>query len=319
VAISTLPRRALFKVAPRVLRVLGPLERRIIRSFDPAAPVSPPPLFLVGSPRSGSTVAYQLITSAFEVDYPSNLAALFHHSLYLGMAAQRRAFGQGAHASLRSENGRTPGWRGPHQLAEFWYRWFPRDSHFVAGDYADAAHFAELRRTLGAIARRSGRPFVVKNLNNGQRLQAFRRVLPEALFVFCRRDPLETAASILSGRKRVLHDEEAWWGVEPANVAELRRLPYPEQVVRQVYHVEKQIEQDLRLFDDRQHMVLRLEDLRRDPAAVLDAVEALFARNGVAVRRRGGVPLPDIRGAGPTELTADEEQALRAEVERLDW
>jgi hypothetical protein len=142
-------------------------------------------------------------------------------------------------------------------------------------------------RALGNAARR---PLVFKNLVNTLRLEPLGTALPEAVFVFIRRDLLANAASILRARRQINGEYETWWSAEPPELEELRRRPPHEQAVEQVRRIEALVERDRdRLGRDR-FLELRYEQLCENPAAWLAAVEALAERHGFRLARRRQIP-----------------------------
>jgi LPS sulfotransferase NodH len=312
-------RRGALRGVSELLRVVQPLERLLLRRSAANGPIAPPPVFLVGAPRSGSTLLFQVLVNCLDVAYTSNLAGLFYHSLYLGTRVHRWAYGDAPFNRFESRHGRTSGLAEPAECGKFWYRWFPTDRHFVGGADVDMARMTGLRETFAAIARSTGTPMFVKNLNCGQRLQVLRQVLPEALIVFVRRDPLETAASILDGRMQANGDKEAWWSVMPRNIASLRRLPYPEQVARQVYELEAQIRNDMAYFPPRQRTQVHYDDLCADPTGTVDRVREFLARNGARVRDRPGAALPEVQKSAGARISPEDLELLRAEVGKLPW
>lgn len=311
--LAELARRAPFWLLPRLLAPLGALERPRLARVRGEAPISPPPTFIVGAPRTGSTLLYQVLTNTFEVAYISNLAAYFHHALWLGLRLHDRRFGTRPHGSFESRHGRTRGLIAPSETGKFWYRFFPRDRDFVAAGEVPFERLDPLRRTVAAAVEDLKRPIVFKNLNNGQRLQALREAFPEALVVFVRRDPLATARSLAVARRRANGTLDAWFSVRPRDWKALLALPWPEQVVAQVRSIERQIEEDLGRFPPGRVLTVRYESLLRDPAAEIDRVAAFYAGNGVLLGRREGASLPRIRSAeGSGGLTEEEEARLTA-------
>jgi hypothetical protein len=314
-----LSRRVLQNLLPAVLAPLSPIERWRLGRVDLERPVSPPPVFIIGAPRSGSTILYQVLTNGYDFDYISNLSALAYRSLFFAIRAHRWWFGDQPHGSFTSEYGRTEGLSSPNECGRFWYQWFPSEPHFVAGEEMPPGELWRLRATLAATAAHTGRPLLFKNLHCGQRLQVLRRVLPEAVFIFNRREPVATALSILRRRVQRYGSKEKWISVMPPNVEELRSLPYCRQVMGQVYHIERQISEDLQLFPPGQRLVTRYEDLCRDPAGEVARIEAFLESNGALPPRRSGAPPPKVQVSEGAPGDAHEVAQLEREAANLDW
>jgi hypothetical protein len=311
--------RLAYYAVPKGLGFLRAVERQARVHSGGRIPDSAPPVFIVGAPRTGSTLLYQLLTQRFRVGYISNLASLFFKSLYIGVRLHRQAFGDAPHDSFSSDYGRTSGWKAPSECGKFWYQWFPQEPHFVSADDWRPGQYDRLRDTVAAIAQMLEVPFVFKNLTCGQRLQVLPLVFPEARYIFAVRDPLDTAQSIL--RRRIAHggDKSEWSSVKPPNYAELARLPYPAQIVGQVYWTERQIQEDLSRLPANRRLTVHYENLCDDPSGELDQIAAFLSRDGVVLRERENATLPSVQRQRARTVSDDDYAALVAEVDRLDW
>lgn len=279
--------RLLRNIARPVAPLLSATSDRWLRARYGGAAPAQPVVFLVGAPRTGSTLLFQLITHYLAVGYTDNFAAIFHRNwlsaLWLGNLLARDR----PHGVFRSRHGGSEGWHAPSEAGEFWYRWVPRDRHFLEAPEIPAATRRMLRAELVAATGIVGRPLVFKNLPMGQRMRLVADVLPEARFVHCRRDPCETVLSILAARRRLGIAPVDWWSVMPRNVDALRGLDEVDRVVEQVLCIEAQIAEDSRLFPETRLIEIDYGDTCSAPELVLARIAA-FAGAGW----RSGVSLP---------------------------
>ena len=234
-------RRVIIRSTSEIAKIVKPIDSYIMKKKCKIKDLQYPPIFIIGAPRTGSTLVYQVLTNYFDVKYISNFSASFYHSLYLGMIISDKILGNSSHNLFDSHYGMASNLNGPNECGQFWYRWFPKDRHFISSNEITKDELIGIRKTIGMITKKFHKPIIFKNLNNGQRLQAIKKVLPESLFIIVRRDPVYTAQSILAGRKDFYGDKMAWFSVMPKNVNEIKKKDYPEQVVQQVYFLEKQI------------------------------------------------------------------------------
>ena len=221
------------------------------------------PVFIIGAPRTGSTILYQALTNSYQLAYIDNTACTWHRNLRFGLWLSQKKHGDKPHNNFKAEHGNTRkfGGHAPSECGQFWYRWLPKDRHFVDHHEVSPEMVAEIRtEVLGASAYLK-RPLLFKNLNAGQRLRLIHKAFPDAKIIFIRRDPRFVVRSILKAREKTGVKPGDWWSIMPPNVKDLLSLPEYEMSVAQVYYVEKQIQQDLALFPDNQVWQLHNQEL----------------------------------------------------------
>ena len=269
--------------------LLGPLERALAGR---AWPEGPPPVFILGAPRSGTTLLYQILVHGYETTYLDNLCSQLPDLPILAKWLSRTLLGPDPERSdFRSEWGRTNGLKGPSECAAMWYRWFPgAEQPYVAPGSTPERSLRELRGTCTALAAMAHRPLVVKNTVNCMRIAGIAEALPEALFLVVERDLAGTAASLLAGRIRRRGSAEGWVGTVPREIEALRGRPAWEQVVDQTFFLRRQIQRDReRLGADRFHTV-RYEGLCADPRTEMSRVLGFLARHGLTLAPREELP-----------------------------
>jgi LPS sulfotransferase NodH len=275
-------------VAVRCRRALNhALDRLDTRSGGDPRPLEQPPVFIVGAPRSGSTLLYQLLVEVLEVGYLSN-----RHCRLWGSPALVERLARPSRATSHtydSSHGGTTGAGAPSECGEYWYRYFRRRPHYVPLAEADPARLRALRASVRRLGAAAGRPLLFKNLYCTLRLEPIAAALPEAAFLLIRRDLVDNAHSILEARKRIHGDYDAWWSAEPPEIERLRTLPPEVQAVEQVRTVEAAVERARVASPDR-FLELRYEELCDDPRAAVDEVEAFLAGLGIPVSRRNIAP-----------------------------
>ena len=173
-----------------------------------------PLIFVLGCPRSGTTLTYQLLINAFETGYISNRIAPFYGAL--GFA--EKFFGSGARfspVSYKSQHGVTEGSSGPHECGAFWYQFFPKDSHYSSLSIIDQKKINQLKKHVTLFQKSVGQPIIFKNVVNCARLQVLQSVFPDAVFIVVRRNREATVRSILKAREHVGVNAGEWWSLRP--------------------------------------------------------------------------------------------------------
>jgi len=234
------------------------LSRPVVSSNRALAPT-----FIIGAPRTGSTILYQALTNTYNVCYIDNLTCKWHRNLLFGMWLSDKTFSDRPHNNFLAQNGDTGryGNHAPSECGNFWYRWLPKDRHFIDYHEVKAGMVKKIRKEVDAVMHYFGKPMLFKNLNAGQRLRLLVKVFPWSKFIFIRRDPRLVVRSILNSRKKAMIRPGQWWSIMPPNYKELIALPPLEMAAAQVYYLEKQIKTDLALFPSKNIREIHHRDL----------------------------------------------------------
>jgi len=271
------------------------------------------PIFIIGAPRTGSTIVYQALTNACQFAYIDNTAYTWHQSLRFGLWLSNRRYGDNPHNNFKAEHGSTRrfGGHAPSECGQFWYRWLPKDRHFVDHDEVEPKMVSELRGEVLGASEHLQRPILFKNLNAGQRLRLIHKAFPGAKIIFVRRDPRFVIRSIIKARQKVGAVEGQWWSIMPPNVAELLSLPEGEMCAAQVYYLERQIEEDLALFPKECVRVIHYQDFDEG------LIHHLGEWAGVPARKGGEIP--EFQHDDPAQLLPNEQEELAGLVEKYPF
>jgi hypothetical protein len=271
------------------------------------------PVFIIGAPRTGSTILYQALTNAYQLAYIDNTACTWHRNLFFGMWLSKKKYGDAPHNNFKADHGNTQkfGGHAPSECGGFWYRWLPRDRHFIDHYEVTNQMVSEIRAEVLGVTSSLGKPLLFKNLNAGQRLRLIKRAFPDAKILFIRRDPRFVIRSILKSRSRIGLNASQWWSIMPPNCEELAALPEPEMCAAQVYFIEKQIEEDLALFP--------VQNVQQIHYQAFDEELVHDLGNWIGVPRRAGGELPEFHHDDVKRLTAQEQEELTKLVEKYPF
>lgn len=295
-------------------RALEPLGRLLARRWrNERWPVA----FIVGPPRSGTTLLYQLLARYLEVAYPSNFMARFWMAPTVGAwLDRRRRGGRRRTIALESDYGRTRGPSSPHEFGWFWRHRMPVEGCDALSDEELATVDADrLRDELTAMAGIFGRPLVWKNINfTDYHVVWLHGLLPDARFIRIERDPVAVALSILGARRRHYGDPMRWWSLRPRDVDAWRDAPWAEQIAHQIRDADGALSAQTAALPAAAVARLTYEELVRDPRrSIAGLAEFLGAgiRDPAALERLELEPGGD-RRPDPEEVGALE-RALAAE------
>lgn len=240
------------------------------------------PVFIVGAPRTGTTILYQLLLGAYRFAYLCNLDAL----LFTAPALSDRLTGafkdKLEDKGSESAYGYVPGLFHPSEAGAVFRLWFGGEP-----GQESTAPLDHIRAMQG----RCGAPFLCKNTLNSLRIPAICERVPGARFVWVRRDLDKTCDSILRWRRESTGSESNWVGAQPPGWEHWADLEPREQVRRQILAIEAQIRATLPP-DDEASMIVEYETLCGDVPACLEGLRIRLARAGGQRWVRTGRALP---------------------------
>lgn len=209
------------------------------------------PIFIIGAPRTGSTILYQTLTNQLDVLYIDNLACRFNKNLFFGFWLSNLFFKKKAHNCFSSHYGSTKGLHSPSECGAFWYRWLPKDRHFIDHDDVTDKMIKEIREEITAITNKYDKPIIINNNNIALRIRLVSKIFPDAKYIVCDRAPFYVAQSLILARKNFFNDIEKWWSILPREYEEIHKEKPSVQVVNQHYYINKQMYKDLKKIVDR--------------------------------------------------------------------
>lgn len=234
-------------------------------------------IFILGAPRTGSTLFYQALCSRFEIPYLSNITNdHFAGTPIIGLALQKTA---PVEIEFSSQYGKTKGALQPSEASAVMCRWF-------GGGHPSAIMSARIRSdaephflaTLAAAEELYDAPLVIKNAWNCFRVTYLAQALPRARFIWIRRDVAAAAKSDLSARYTTKGDPNEWNSATPANVEELQVLPPAAQVVENQHAFNVAIQSALESHANGRWHEIWYEDFCAAPDTCLSAAGAFLGR-----------------------------------------
>lgn len=291
--LSALGKRMLGPAGRFVLGALGSLEDKILPDYE----LCHGPVFIVGLPRSGTTLLYQLTTYALTTSYFTNLALRLRvqgivrpPAVFAAWLGSLLRLPEHRRETFRSSHGITRGLGNPSDSVMIWQHWFP-NRYVDAGELtADARH--AIYQIVSGTEKMFGQPFVDKCTHHSIRIRALVEIFPTALFVHCTRNPLAVAQSLYlaSIRPGIEPPEERWDSTRPRGFELLWHLGMVERVCKQVYLIEQEIRKGLAFVLPQGIVKVDYSDICQAPQRVVENVASLMDRNGVRTTQVRSVP-----------------------------
>ena len=181
-----------------------------------------PCVFVLGSPRTGSTLLYQFLINHFRFHYPTNLFNDHFCEAPVSGAHFERGVTREGFVPYESRYGKTKGPFGPSEASCFFKKWFGGEHPSEISSKEPLPGMEELMlETFSALHGLSGIPLLFKTAWNCFRVKALARLFPSSSFVWIRRDIAQAARSDLEARAR-RGGYDVWNSATPANHLEIQ-------------------------------------------------------------------------------------------------
>ena len=172
----------------------------------------PPFYFVIGAPRSGTTLLTQLLAHCFDFGYITNLAARFWLTPVLGIQFSKEVLGERMTPSLKSHYATTEHAGDIHEFGRFWMSHLGLSSSQDVDWMVPDEEYASLTlRALRAIQSQFKVPIVMKGIYPAYASEWMNENF-EIRWINIEREAVDTCISILDARRKKLRDEHGWFG-----------------------------------------------------------------------------------------------------------
>jgi len=251
-----------------------------------------PNIFIVGAPRSGTTLLNQMIAYTFDIGYVNQLIARFWEKPYIGaiLSKELKLFSLN---NFSSEFGFTQEITNVHEFGYFWKKYFNRvweRDPFIDDLSENDINWDAWRLDILSLNKIMRNSFVYKATNIVPYIKKVQDVLNQSVFIYIKRDAYDVALSILKARKKRNENFTDWWSFKPyRNFKLISQLDCQEQVIYQIYHIMKIIEKQI---SNTNFVVIEYTDLCRNPQNEMERLYRFIKRRFDFELRMVNAPIP---------------------------
>lgn len=226
-------------------------------------------VFVVGAPRSGTTIFSQFLFSHFDLGYVSNLMACFWGAPITGALLSEKLLGKEKSLSTVSDFGATPRINDSHEFGRFW-----RDMLGYEGMQQkrsiDSDDLRRLSEKLDSISKVFQKSVGYKVFQLGWHILQFQELRPNTKWIWIERSVEANALSLLYLREKLFNDRAVWASARPRS-AESEEFPsYYHEVVFQVTAINSWYRSQFDLVEDKNWLHVSYEDFVAEPSQTLD-------------------------------------------------
>jgi hypothetical protein len=291
--------------------LLSLLERRQEDRSDQSNP-DQPLILVVGPPRGGTTLVYQVLAHCLDVSYTSNLMGLFPRSPITANRLSSHFLPTRPAADFRSYCGQSSRLSGGHDGFFIWNRWLGDDRYAPRTDLSES-EVAKMREFFQQWTTAFPKPFLNKNNRNTCCIDLLAKTLPTARFLVVRRDPTAIVRSLIRAREKVQGDKQVPWGLL-SSASNDHELSYVDDVCAQVSLIQQRLDEQLESIASNRIVETVYEGFCASPKSLIDRMVKNMP--GLRVANASQIPTGFQCSTG-RPLSNTEEERIRSRVHKV--
>lgn len=256
-------------------------------------PLKYPFIFVIGAPRSGTTLLTQLIANTFDISYINNLAARFFLSPLHGIRFSKSVLGDNRNSAFQSDYARTYNLSDIHEFGYFWKYWL--EKHTVedivqSKSNEEQINWTMVKNILATLQKETNRPFIFKNIYGSYHMEKLISLLKKVIWVYIERDQLDTAVSILNARKKYNTDLNVWWSYYPLEYNKIKDLDYWSQIAGQIHYLQKFYKNEFEKLPRENYLKVTYKEMCTSPYSIIDKIKSKCAAHGFEIPLANQIP-----------------------------
>lgn len=288
-SVSFKQNKSLNDVISQLSDLLKPIQYKKEREYkENKMPIG----FIIGNPRSGTTLILQWLVSLGIFSYPTNVLNRFAYAPYIGALIQNMLFNSDFDfhnefddlkviSSFESNLGKTKGALSPSEFQHFFRNYMPNfDPEYLDNNNLSKVDFQGIKSGLASIEHVFGKPFILKNVMLQYNLLGLFSHIPNSIFIHIKRNPIYNMQSLLLARENYYSDRNIWWSVKPKEYNELIKMNIYHQIAGQVYYTNKSISKELSQIPINRKVIVRYEEFCMNPEETYDKIIKIYRLNG---------------------------------------
>jgi len=231
------------------------------------------PVFIVGAPRSGTTILYDLMACHKDLASfsPADLREILSEEFLQFEYLRRRLFEiRGWQFSRDGFEVRfTTSFETPHEAGLFWNRWIKKS--WAKAKDVTISEYEGLRNTIeNLLIRKAKKRFLSKSPAHSIKIEYLNEVFPGAIFVNIIRDGRPVVCS-MSRSGRLFNNTDWYFGL-PLKKNNQMDFDLFERHARQWMEVNEEIQRAKNNLNNDQYYELKYEDLMSHPKKTIDNI-----------------------------------------------
>jgi len=295
--------------------ILSPIEKLYLNDRNKNFLEKFPPVFIIGSPRSGTTVLYQLLCKNFNFGFINNFVSDWYRLPILATYFYKKFLEKKNNVRLESRFGQSKYLDGPNEFGKFWYQWFD-NFHNPKEPFESVRN--EIRLEVSGLTSIHKKSILFKNVVNSMRVIPINKIFNNCIFLVITRDELDTAQSILNARIKLYNNKNHIWSVTPPSVTDLgSNDSYWIQIVQQIRGVYSNINSAKKIIGENKFIYVNYKELCNNTSEVLNWIKNKLNNQGILVNGDTSSQ-PDLNFSTGKKVSDHDYELLKNEIKKSD-
>lgn len=243
--------------------------------FDKNVEEQLPNIYVIGLPRSGTTLLTQVLFNCLDIGCTSNFISKFWDVPLVGFQLSNEIIGDFKPNNYTSLYGKSEDLYSPHEFSFFWHNVLNINPNKIEKiNYQTISKNVDwdiLKGVICNINEIAKKPIIYKPLELiGSILSDFQRNLNKSLFIYVERNKEEVALSLAKGRMDYYGDINCWFSSLPPNHEGILNLPYNEQITQQVNGLTDMYESNIKKIPEENILKLTYDELCDFPESIVE-------------------------------------------------
>lgn len=289
--------------------ILQPFESSLLKQSGDAYT---PPVFIIGAPRSGTSLLYELMVTNYKFSYFSNLANIFYKSP-LAVSYFGKMIINNWEGSSKSNYGTLQGLGAPSEAGAIWGRWIPEFHYLDQTVEFKQKFFSEAPAIINGMQKIFSAPFINKNVMHSVHMKLLDSVFPGCIFIDIRRDDLANVRSIINAKAKgggPKLDSDGWWSVKPRGAEKYFGLSPEEQACAQISLLRKDIEDSVNYIGHKRYLMITYEDVCGNTEQSLSKIKCFIEQHCGKIIRND-TPVKNLRSVISNPLSDESEEIIK--------
>lgn len=220
-----------------------------------------PIIFLISTPRSGSTLTYQILSRGTKSYFLTNLWNLLYAIPLIGGLLTKR--NKNISSNFKSDRGLVTGLFGESEGLKFWKFWINQGLEETSEFNVQKTSY--LKKVFGRLLSNE-QPFISAFLGHAFSINYLRKSFPGSFFIYVKRDPLSNIYSMYQTGKVF-----SWFSLKPNDWDKVLSYSDTERFIWQYRSIKQKIESEI---SDEDTIIVNYEDICNNPHKFLKQIKA---------------------------------------------